>query len=479
MVHKILFYLFFLAPFLLCGQTFSRTSSFLYKSEARVLDIGSIKLSEIPATAIVIKSEQYHGSAIEIIVDTDTLSVPLDPDSPSFTYFLSLPKSGSIEILIEDQDTFQLFLINSGTAPEVESSFRIDAQNECISPINAIPQSEWRAGLPDPDYSRINTEVEHLVVHHSAGSNSNPNYTQVVRDIYLYHTEVNGWSDIGYNYLIAQDGSVYNGRDPGSLEQDNVLGAHFCGANSMTMGVCLLGNYETANITPSARLNLQNLLAWKLEKEDLSPYATNQHSLGLLEAIIGHRDGCATLCPGANVYNILGDIKEEVNNLVNCDEPVSGVDFETPIRVVKARSSITYNNLSNGYESYEWIFEGGIPERTSWTDSGTVTYNYPGVFDVTLIGIAEGIRDTLTRRNYVEIQGDPIVFPNPTKSLNQLAIHYHYEVMKAELYSMSGQQLALELHEEGTYRLPYLRPGIYLLKIYTDKEVFGRKISVE
>ena len=66
------------------------------------------------------------------------------------------------------------------------------------------------------------------MVHHSAGSNTNSNYTQVVRDIYLYHTQVNGcWSDIGYNYLVAQDGSIYNGRDPGALEQDDVLGRSF------------------------------------------------------------------------------------------------------------------------------------------------------------------------------------------------------------------------------------------------------------
>ncbi|CAN0256205.1 unnamed protein product, partial [Chrysoparadoxa australica] len=216
-------------------------------------------------------------------------------DSLEFTFFLSYPKTEAIEVMIENRGSYQFFLINSGRTPGVNSSFRMEGLTDCIAPVTSIPQSEWRAGLPEPSYSRIETEVEHVVVHHSAGSNTNQDFTQVVRDIYIYHTEVNGWSDIGYNYLIAQDGSIYNGRDPGNLAQDNVLGAHFCGSNSTTMGVCLLGNFQTASITTSTRLSLQNLVAWKLEKENLTPYVTHQHDLCLYEALIGHRDGCSTL----------------------------------------------------------------------------------------------------------------------------------------------------------------------------------------
>ena len=85
-------------------------------------------------------------------------------------------------------------------------------------------------------------------MHHSAGSTFDTNYTAVVRSYYLLHTEVNGWDDIGYNYLIARDGSIFAGRDPQNrtgVAQDNVHGAHFCGKNDYTMGICVIGDFTS------------------------------------------------------------------------------------------------------------------------------------------------------------------------------------------------------------------------------------------
>jgi uncharacterized protein with LGFP repeats len=51
-------------------------------------------------------------------------------------------------------------------------------------------------------------------VHHTASSND---YTReqaaaMVRGIYAYHVKSNGWSDIGYNYLVDRYGRAYEGR---------------------------------------------------------------------------------------------------------------------------------------------------------------------------------------------------------------------------------------------------------------------------
>ncbi len=175
-----------------------------------------------------------------------------------------------------------------------------------------IEQEFWREGLPEPDYERIVHEVRNIIIHHSATSNDLTDYTNVIRNIYLYHTEGNGWSDIGYNYVIAQDGSIFKGRDPGVYEQDNVMGAHFCSANSGTMGICILGHYM--NIAPPVEsINaLVNLLAWKAAKDTLNPYGTNAHILNPeLKVIAGHRDGCSTLCPGDSLYDKLNSIRHE------------------------------------------------------------------------------------------------------------------------------------------------------------------------
>ncbi len=179
-----------------------------------------------------------------------------------------------------------------------------------------IEQSAWREGLPDPSYERIKTTVHNVIVHHSAGSNTDTNYTGIVRNIYIYHTEIRGWSDIGYNYLVAPDGAIFKGRDPGSLEQDNVLGAHFCAANSGTMGICILGTYTEVSPAPESIASLKLLVNWKLGKDSLDPVGTHPHLLNAsLPVIAGHRDGCATECPGEILYQSLNGIRYDVQEI--------------------------------------------------------------------------------------------------------------------------------------------------------------------
>ena len=176
-----------------------------------------------------------------------------------------------------------------------------------------VDQSVWRAGLPAPDYVRINQQVFNIIIHHTATSNTDTNYTDIVRNIYVNHTQVRGWSDIGYNYLIAPNGQIYKGRDPGSYDQDNVKGAHFCNANSGTMGISMMGTFTDTTPSKAALAALIDLTTWKLGKEHLDPLGTHWHSLNPnLPVIAGHRDGCATECPGGMLYALLDSIREAV-----------------------------------------------------------------------------------------------------------------------------------------------------------------------
>lgn len=194
----------------------------------------------------------------------------------------------------------------------------------CSEPSNIISQSDWRLGLNAPIPGRVSTPTKHCIVHHSAGGNGQTDYTQLVRSYYVQHTQVNGWDDIGYNYLIAPDGRIYAGRDPEkqSIRQDQVLGAHFCAKNTGTMGVCLIGDYTSLTPSNAMMTALEHLLTWKTVKDTLSPLASYNHpnSQGdLLNVIAGHRQGCATECPGTQVFNRLATLRNEVyRNYVNC-----------------------------------------------------------------------------------------------------------------------------------------------------------------
>ncbi|MDZ7658315.1 N-acetylmuramoyl-L-alanine amidase [Fodinibius sp.] len=177
-----------------------------------------------------------------------------------------------------------------------------------------VTRTEW--DCPDgqePSGSVSATDVTHQIIHHSAGTNSSSDWPAVVRSIWDYHVNTNGWNDIGYNWLIDPNGIIYQGR--GWINgNDEVQGAHFCGTNSNTMGVCLLGNFEEVQPSTNALNNLEELLAWKSDEKNIDPTERSFHaSSGFrLYTISGHRDGCSTLCPGENLYVRLPEIRDNV-----------------------------------------------------------------------------------------------------------------------------------------------------------------------
>ena len=210
---------------------------------------------------------------------------------------------------------------------QIKKKQRMHETETCEQP-ELIPQSVWRAGLPAPSYQRVETNVRHVIVHHSAGSNTNTDYANTVRNIYLFHTQDRGWSDIGYNFLIGQDGSIFQGRsfDDSSLDSDDIRGAHFCGQNSGTMGICMLGNFNTAVPSDTSVTSLSRLISWKLQKESLQPFEAYAHPANSnLSVIAGHRNGCATECPGDNLYVMLDRIRLEVETLLEegCESATS------------------------------------------------------------------------------------------------------------------------------------------------------------
>jgi hypothetical protein len=305
-----------------------------------------VQKSKFAFTAIALKSKEtidFNGIAYIHNSDTIYFNNNLHADGNSDYFYSSLihfdQKVSSIELFSsEELNNLEVVLINgSGEYASYLQRNSNSIQNDDCELNGVIQQSEWRAGLPEPSYNRSFTTTENMIVHHSAGSNNISDYTQAVRDIYIFHTQENGWSDIGYNYLIAPDGVIYAGRDPSNGEQDKVIGAHFCGSNSNTMGICLLGNYETVEPEQQMLESLETVLSWKAFKDNLEPLEVDAHPLNTdLGVIAGHQDGCNTLCPGENVYKKLEDIRVNVDNqLAICkgeeeeEEPIVIIEIDT------------------------------------------------------------------------------------------------------------------------------------------------------
>ncbi len=218
------------------------------------------------------------------------------------------------------------YFLSIERVPEYQRISRSAATgDDCLPDI--IPPSIWRSGLSAPDYTPSSTRTEHIIVHHAATSNHDPDPYQTVRSIYVQHTQINGWSDIGYNYLIGRDGSIFQGRDnKGLFAPDYTIGAHMCGKNAGTMGICLLGNYVNEAPTAAALKSLEQLIAWKCGKDNIDITGSSLHAIGPsgepdrhLAHIAGHREGCRagyTECPGDGLFAMLPKIRLQSETLL-------------------------------------------------------------------------------------------------------------------------------------------------------------------
>ena len=179
------------------------------------------------------------------------------------------------------------------------------------------PDGEISVSNPNPTY----TDVTHLIVHHTATSNDARDWAAEVRAIWSYHVQTRGWADIGYNFLVDPEGSIYVGRAGG----DNVQGAHFSCQNGGTQGISLLGNFTDVAPTRKALDRLEDLLAWLASREGLGPAAVTWHEGTQLnlDTISGHRDGnssttgcTVTACPGDAFYPLLPEVRVNVEALI-------------------------------------------------------------------------------------------------------------------------------------------------------------------
>jgi hypothetical protein len=195
-----------------------------------------------------------------------------------------------------------------------------------------VTRSEWGADESmrknAPDFAPINK----LIVHHTDTQNDDPDPAATVRAIYAYHTQSRGWDDIGYNFLIDEAGRIYEGRwarqyDPGEVptgedrDGNGVIGAHALNANTGSVGIALLGNFDNQLPTAAARKALDDLLAFKADIHQIdpmgaTPFAFGDGSTKTFPNISGHRDTYQTDCPGGETYDQLPAIRQEVDSRI-------------------------------------------------------------------------------------------------------------------------------------------------------------------
>jgi hypothetical protein len=200
-------------------------------------------------------------------------------------------------------------------------SFGTAAPAEASSYPGLVTRRQWGANESLRTGSPSYAPVKFGVLHHTAGSNS---YSRseapgVVRGIYHWHTQGNGWSDIGYNLLVDRYGTVYEGRF-GGVER-GVVGAHAAGWNSGSFGVSIMGNFEVASAPSAALTAAVDAIAWKYRIHGLDGRADARvsHNGRTIPTLIGHRDVGSTSCPGRFVYSQMDQLRRSVATKVAAD----------------------------------------------------------------------------------------------------------------------------------------------------------------
>lgn len=152
-----------------------------------------------------------------------------------------------------------------------------------------VPRREWGA-RPPREVHHMSTDSGGVFIHHTAGAmpTTEDGERTEMRAIQRFHMDTRGYHDIGYSFVVAPSGRIYEGRGL------DVEGAHTSGHNDTSYGLCVMGNYE--NSIPSDAVLVA--LRW-LRREYLN--------LGD-RPVRPHSSAYSTACPGKNLRSRLGTL---------------------------------------------------------------------------------------------------------------------------------------------------------------------------
>ncbi len=194
----------------------------------------------------------------------------------------------------------------------------------------------------------VATHTQAVVVHHTVTGNdySEADVDDLLRAIYYSHVVVNGWCDIGYNFVVDRFGRIWEART-GSIDA-SVIGGHSRGFNTGTVGVALLGQHQSGaspsavNVSSQAESAVAALAHWKLGIHGVDPagktWLRNRSSTlpsrltvqqwHYVPTILGHRDLGITSCPGSRAISLVDDLPATLAADRDLSLPYSFVDWQ-------------------------------------------------------------------------------------------------------------------------------------------------------
>lgn len=162
--------------------------------------------------------------------------------------------------------------------------------------ITLFDRDDWRA-RPWRDWTNHGWDASEVFIHHTAdeasGTDSLGDQKARMRGYQNYHMDVNGWSDIGYHYIVFPPFETDAGTDiPARIFQGrprNHVPAAQQGHNTDTLAIAVVRGGDR-RMYRNQRYAVEVLINWI--KDRGAP----------LQTLGGHRDVTSTSCPGDGIY---------------------------------------------------------------------------------------------------------------------------------------------------------------------------------
>jgi hypothetical protein len=159
----------------------------------------------------------------------------------------------------------------------------------------ARPRSEW--GARSTNCGRPTHNPQYITLHHTVTPiNDNLSPAARIQQIQAYHIDTNGWCDIGYHFIVSQDGQIWQ------VEDETRVAAHVGNHNTGNVGVALLGDFTNAEPSQAQLDGAARITQWVAGTYGIATDTAH---------VKGHRDwpGAATACPGNRFHAILDQVR--------------------------------------------------------------------------------------------------------------------------------------------------------------------------
>ncbi len=162
-------------------------------------------------------------------------------------------------------------------------------------------------------------------------------------------------------------------------------------------------------------------------------------------------------------------------------------DFEASETFIATNETIDFTDLSSFSPiSWEWYFEGGIPETSNEQNPTGILYSQIGDFDVRLVVSNDQSIDTILKTDYITVGTVDIsnstenenisIFPNPVKTV--FRIKAKNDIDRIYIYSTTGK-LCLTINNPEVIDISDLPKGAYLVEVIIDNKKVIKKLIKE